>query len=73
MTYKNKKKLRSTGRTKIEACADEKQILESESLVQLKLAPNLENESCKFSYIDDNSLIKQRIRDNCKALLNDNH
>ena len=52
-------------------CTDEKQIPGSENLVQLNLAPNLETESCKFSYIDDDSLIKQRICDNCKALLND--
>ena len=50
---------------------DEKQIPESENLVQLNLASKLEIESCKFSYTDDDSLIKQRICDNCKALLSD--
>ena len=50
---------------------DEKQIPESENLVQLNLASKLEIESYKFSYIDDDSLIKQRICDNCKALLSD--
>ena len=71
MTYKNKKKLRSTRLTKIEACINEKQIPESENLVQLNLAPKLQIESCKFSYIDDDSLIKQRICDNSKEFLND--
>ena len=70
-TYKNLKKSHSTRLMKIEVCTNEKQIPESENLVQLNLAPNLETESCKFSYIDDNSLIKQRICDNCKTLLND--
>ena len=50
---------------------DEKQIPESENLVQLNLASKLEIESCKFSYTDDDSLIKQRICDMCKALLSD--
>ena len=63
--------MRSTRLTKIAICTDEKQIPESENLVQLNLAPKLEIESCKFSYIDDDSLIKRRISDNCKALLND--
>ena len=71
MTYKNKKKLRSARLRKTEVCTDEKQIPESENLVQLNLAPKLHIESCKFSFIDDDSLIKQRICDNCKALLND--
>ena len=71
MTYKNKKKLRSTRLTKIEACTNEKQIPESENLVQLNLTPKLQIESCKFSYIDEDSLIKQRICDNCKEFLND--
>ena len=70
MTYKNKKKLRSTRLTKIEVCTDEKQIPESENLVQLNLAPKLEIESFKFSYVNDDSLIKRRICDSCKALLN---
>ena len=48
MTYKNKKKLRSTRLTKIEACTNEKQIPESENLFQLNLAPKLQIESCKF-------------------------
>ena len=61
------KKLRSTRLTKIKVCTDEKQIPESESLFQRNLAPKLEIESRKFSYIDDDSLIKQRICDNCKA------
>ena len=56
---------------KTEVCTNEKQIPESENLVRLNLAPKLEIESCKFSYIYDDSLIKQRICDNCKALLND--
>ena len=63
--------MRSTRLTEIEVCTDEKQIPESENLVQINLAPRLEIESCKFSYIDDDSLIKHRICDNCKALLND--
>ena len=63
--------MRSTRLTKIEVCTDEKQIPESENLVQLNLAPKLEIESCKFSYIDDDSLIRRRICDNCKTLLND--
>ena len=67
---KNKKKLRSTRLTKVEVCTDEKQIPESESLVQLNLAPNLVIESCKLSYIVDDSFLKQRICDNCKSLLN---
>ena len=71
LTYKNKKKFRSTRLAKIEVCTDEKQIAESENLVHLNLAPKLEIESCNFSDIDDDSLIKQRICDNCKALLND--
>ena len=53
---------------KIEVCTDEKQISESKNLVQLGLAPKLEIESCKFSYNDDDSLIKQKICENCKAL-----
>ena len=71
MTCKNKQKLRSTRLTKIEVCTDEKQIPESEKVVQLNLAPKLEIESFKFSYIDYDSLIRQKICDNCKALLND--
>ena len=71
MTYKNKQKLRSTRLTKTEVCTDEKQIPESEKVVQLNLAPKLEIESFKFSYIDYDSLIRQRICDNCKASLND--
>ena len=63
--------MRSTRLRKIEVCTDEKQMPESEDLVQLNLAPKLDIESCKFSFIDDDSLIKQRICDNCKALLND--
>ena len=70
MTYKNKKKLRSTRLMKIEVCTDEKQIPKSENLVQLNLAPKLEIESFKFSYVNDDSLIKRRICDSCKALLN---
>ena len=63
--------MRSTGLAKIEVCTNEKQIRESEKLVQLNLAPKQELESCKFSYTDNDSLIKQRICDNYKALLND--
>ena len=63
--------MRSTRLTKIEVCTDGKQIPQSENLVQLNLAPKLEIESCKFSYIYDDSLIKQRIYDNCKTLLSD--
>ena len=61
----------STRLRKIEVCTDEKQMPESEDLIQLNLAPKLNIEPCKFSFIDDDSLIKQRICDNCKALLND--
>ena len=39
VTYKNKKKLRSTRLTKVEVSTDEKQMPESENLVQLNLAP----------------------------------
>ena len=61
MTYKNKQKLRITRLRKIEVCTDEKQIPESEKVVQLNLTPKLEIESFKFSYIDYDSLITQRI------------
>ena len=63
-----KRKMGSTRLKKIEVCTNEKQIPESENLVPLNLAPKLEIEKCKFSYIDDDSLIKQRICDNFKAL-----
>ena len=66
-----KRKMGSTRLKKIEVCTNEKQIPESENLVPLNLAPKLEIEKCKFSYIDDDSLIKQRICDNCKEFLND--
>ena len=62
--------MRSTSLTKIEVCTDEKQMPKCENLVQLNLTSKLEIESSKFSYIDDDSLIKQRICGNCKALLN---
>ena len=60
--------MRSTRLIKIEVCTDEEQIPESENLVQVNLAPKLEIELYNFSYIDDDSLIKQGICDNCKAL-----